>query len=499
MPSVEGKDLVQHAIDDAIAAADHGKALRLVEKYQMPMPRGLARAAVNDLIAEGDHEGALKLAEKTGLRTAPEPKNAATSGKPKVSTPKESLPAEVSAPKPVAEVQNVDTSTQVSTVSHDPFADIVKATPAVPAVAPTSPVAEAASKLTELTHATVSPTSDGKGLTISLGVKPGEVAKPGGPATALDQIVRTADQHGVRVETDLVPAAVPKGGKIPLEKLIPWYEARGFKVVSSTKIPEGKLATAKLVREPIGIHQNQVATALEKVAKEADARLTKKLGRMNSGFDITMIGDASLRLAADMVSRKLRAGDELASHLVQLYGDTVKPFIAKIVAAARKHIAHSREADAMTKTMIKLGGEFISPKVVEGDFGNSRSASYWITPDGKLISVPEMHGRNATKVLKALKIKADPGYEGASYGAGSEAQTLLNRGFIRAQASGSMIAFDLSRGINDAQRALLKRAIGAHEDWAAAVSNSKGELMKGFSSSKGHKAHHFLAAATQHE
>ncbi len=157
------------------------------------------------------------------------------------------------------------------------------------------------------------------------------------------------------------------------------------------------------------------------------------------------------------------------------------------------------ETDKLTKAMFKHGGEVVPSKAVEGDLGNSRMASYWISPEGKLIKVNQMHSRNAKLVLKETGIPHVADYEGASHGAGSEVQALLNRGFIRIQMSGSMAAFDLSRGINDAQRAIMKRAISNHDDWAAAISDRQGRLINGLSSARGDRPHHFLAEATGRE
>jgi hypothetical protein len=269
-------------------------------------------------------------------------------------TPEQPVASTPEVPAPptatVAESAPLHTTRNEPNRATDTFADLEGNAPKTPeesnaaiahpetAPAPGPKPAElAVSKLAAETHADVTMTEDGSGLRVQLGVKPGEVAKPGGPATALDNIARVADEHGVPVETHLVPAPAPKGGKIPLEKLIPWYEARGFKVVESTRIPEGNLATAKLVREPIGEHQNEVATKLEKAAVDARARIAKKAGRLNSGFDPTMIGDYAIELAADTFSRRLRDRDEMASWAVQKWGDTIQPFIDKIIDRAQKH------------------------------------------------------------------------------------------------------------------------------------------------------------------
>lgn len=234
------------------------------------------------------------------------------------------------------------------------------ATPA-PEAAPalSTGVQKAVDALKDETHANVMVSPDGTALRISLGVKPDQVAKPGGHATALDRIVKTADEHGVRVETDLVPPPGPRGGRIPLEKVIPWYESRGFKVTETTRIPEGNLATAKLVREPIGEHQADVAAKLDKIAEGARKRIAKRGSQLSSGIDPAAIGDYALELAADMFSRRLRRKSEIESWIVQKWGDVAKPLMDKLIATAQRHFVRmfstSGKAEKGLNTLLALG------------------------------------------------------------------------------------------------------------------------------------------------
>jgi hypothetical protein len=214
-----------------------------------------------------------------------------------------------------------------------------------------SPAHAAAKSLEGLPHSAVEATPEGN-LKIT---KLTKVGKPGGTAGDLEEIVKAADRHAVKIETDLVPPPGIKGGRIPLEKVIPWYEARGFKVVETTKIPEGNLATAKLVREPIGEHQTKVAEALEKAAEGARQRIAQKTGRLNSGFDPSLIGDYALELAADSFSKRLRSREEIATWAVQKWGEVVKPFLDKLIDTAQKHFVRMfKETGTAEKNLDEL-------------------------------------------------------------------------------------------------------------------------------------------------
>lgn len=246
-PEIDGAELVDRAIEDAIALGDHAKALKLVDKYDRPMPEGLPKKAVNDLLLEGDHAAALKLAEKYGLRKAPEPKGKATTEKPAETKPAETPAAAAPAPAPAPEPSPVAASVTPPTPA-----------PATATAAATPTGAQALlDALIELPHATLTKTPEGNVRIDKLT----KVSKPGDTSQALDTIVREADLRGVRLETSLVPPPGPRGGRIPLEKVIPWYEARGFKVVETTKIPEGNLATARLVRDPVTTTNRPAAQA----------------------------------------------------------------------------------------------------------------------------------------------------------------------------------------------------------------------------------------------
>lgn len=219
---------------------------------------------------------------------------------------------------------------------------------------PPSRAQEALNTIGKLEHADVEPTPEGA-LRIT---RLSKVGKPGGTPGDLEAIVRAADQHGVSVETELTPPPGIRGGRIPLEKVIPWYEARGFHVVESERIPEGNLAKVKMVRDPIGELQNAVASSLEKAAADARARLNGKLGRANVGFDPSMIGDAAIELAADAFTKRLRGNDALAKWLVDRWGESVQPFIEKILKEHNKYFTRmfktTDNADAQLKDLLDL-------------------------------------------------------------------------------------------------------------------------------------------------
>lgn len=73
---------------------------------------------------------------------------------------------------------------------------------------------------------------------------------PGATGLILDDVAEEADAHKVPVLIRITKATGPRGGSIPIEKMLPWYEKRGFKFVEGHKLPEGQYATATLRREP---------------------------------------------------------------------------------------------------------------------------------------------------------------------------------------------------------------------------------------------------------
>jgi hypothetical protein len=113
---------------------------------------------------------------------------------------------------------------------------VIPALPPAPAVEP-NPIKlptraeQAITALGANEHVTISPSEKGDAIKIEkLGVSTGTLAKPGASSEALSNVSAIADEHGLPVEAMVTEQAGPKGGKIPLEKLLPWYEKHGYKV-----------------------------------------------------------------------------------------------------------------------------------------------------------------------------------------------------------------------------------------------------------------------------
>ena len=150
------------------------------------------------------------------------------------------------APKPT-ETAAVSSPTPVSGKSSEAVASaaassLPEATQAV------DQVSKALGKIDVGEHALVTPAEGGIHIA-RLGLPNGARAEKGALGAALDHIVQTADEHGVPVTARLTKVD-SNGGKIPIEKqLKAYWEPRGFTVTSSTKLPEGEMATADVRRE----------------------------------------------------------------------------------------------------------------------------------------------------------------------------------------------------------------------------------------------------------
>ena len=189
------------------------------------------------------------------------------------------------------------------------------------------------------------------------------IGQPSGEATAadmhmiLDEAVRQADEKGLPVTAELTRVDVPKGGRIPVEKqFAKFWEPRGFKMTDVVRSPEGQIQTARLRRDAIpppkggmleaqGTMYERIARRAENISKAAAARLNKKLGRSNVGFDPTMIGDAALELTGAMFARGIRGAEAMGKYLVDRYGSKVKPHLDKIIELAGKHFTRFFKSD----------------------------------------------------------------------------------------------------------------------------------------------------------
>ena len=166
---------------------------------------------------------------------------------------------------------------------------------------------------------------------------------------ALDAAVAHADKAGLPITMDLTRVDAPQGGRIPVEKQLEAFTApRGFRVIEETRSPEGQIQTARVRRDAIpppkggvleaqGTMFERLAKKSEAVSKAAGTRLNAKLGRVNTGFDPTMIGDAALEMTGAMFARGLRGADAMSKYLIEKYGEKVAPHVEKIIALAQKH------------------------------------------------------------------------------------------------------------------------------------------------------------------
>jgi hypothetical protein len=174
---------------------------------------------------------------------------------------------------------------------------------------------------------------------------------------ALNEAVSHADRAGIPITAELTRIDVPKGGRIPVEKQFEkFYEPRGFKMTELTRSPEGQIQTARLRRDAVkppkggmleaqGTMYERIAQKADEISKAAADRLEKKLGRMNVGFDPSMIGDAALELTGAMFAKGVRGAEAMGKYLVEKYGNEVKPFIQKIVDVAGKHFTRFFKSD----------------------------------------------------------------------------------------------------------------------------------------------------------
>ena len=148
----------------------------------------------------------------------------------------------------------------------------------------------------------------------------------------------------------------------------------------------------------------------------------------------------------------------------------------------------------LTKAMLQTGGEVVPLSALDAASHGTGLNSFWMLPNGRLIRTPWMHMRHAELIAKKMSLPNVKGFEGTGSSAGSRVQALLNMGVIRIQAAGTMLALDIGAKITPMQRASLKETIAKHEDWAAQISDEKGNRVSMWTSTQD-KSHHFLAKA----
>lgn len=228
-------------------------------------------------------------------------------------------------------------------------------------------------------HVTLSTDAEGKHLTIEkLGVTAGTLAKPGASSDALAHVSAIADEHGLPVEARVTEQAGPRGGKIPLEKLLPWYEQHGYDITSqgegwatvrrAPSMPaiaeravglgpaEAKLATGNVqLGDPL-VHASfgeRLGKALDTAADAARARIKARGTRLNMGLDPAELADHSIVLAAEMFSHGMRTKSAVAAWLSEKYGVAIKPHIEAIYAKAQKRLTVMFKTDARANTKLK--------------------------------------------------------------------------------------------------------------------------------------------------
>jgi hypothetical protein len=235
------------------------------------------------------------------------------------------------------------------------------------------------------------PSSRGIVLDNIMSLNPGK-----GEATqVLKQITAVADEHNVPVELQAIPYERPEGGRIPLVKLVEWYKKHGFESVDegngwnslrrvsiaknpvqselALKLAEDGPALAARVkgvestdavkaagnvlpgkRIVPGSLGEQIEKQLDLFAKTADERLTKKLGRLNVGFDPSNITDMAIIGAAQMFKLGMRSKRLFTEAMTKLYGKVIEPYIDEVHGLALKILKRSISRGPTAKQLTHL-------------------------------------------------------------------------------------------------------------------------------------------------
>jgi hypothetical protein len=222
-----------------------------------------------------------------------------------------------------------------------------------------------------------------KGVELNYLENLGEEKGAGG--AVLKKLTKVADDHQVPMTVNALP--LPRGngkGRIPIDKLTEFYEKHGFNVVDSGE------GWAKLRREPTnpnaitptaianfkemgegipdrvkGLTDDRAQMAagnvtegkpmiagkstladsidsqLAAMSKAAEARLKAKMGKLNVGFDPSMISDAVIVGASKMYTMGLRASRLWGAEMQRIYGEEIKPHLDTIRDKANKFLMRS--------------------------------------------------------------------------------------------------------------------------------------------------------------
>lgn len=235
------------------------------------------------------------------------------------------------------------------------------------------------------------PTSKGIVLDNIMSLNPGK----GEASQVLKQITTVADEHSVPVELQAFPYERPEGGRIPLVKLVEWYKKHGFESVdegngwnSMRRIPNAKnpvqpelelhlaeegpavaarvkgiesanavkaagdvLPGKRIVPGSLG---EQIEKQLDLFAKTANERLSKKLGRLNVGFDPSNITDMAIISAAQMFKLGMRSKKLFTEAMSKLYGKVIEPYINEIYETSLKILKRSVSRGPTAKQLTHL-------------------------------------------------------------------------------------------------------------------------------------------------
>jgi hypothetical protein len=174
--------------------------------------------------------------------------------------------------------------------------------------------------------------------------------------------------------------------------------------------------------------------------------------------------------------------------------DQFRGEVGQVRLAMPEPIAGEKIAQ-LTTAMTKSGGTIVSPAALNEGSSGIRPNSFWMLPNGRIVSTHFMHMHHADRIAQEIPLPKVKGYTSMN-GAGPRVQSLLNQGVIRIQASGSSIGIDVSAKITPTQRSLLQSAIKSHPDWSAQISDAKGDVVSIFRAYDNDQPHHFLAQAT---
>lgn len=229
------------------------------------------------------------------------------------------------------------------------------------------------------------------------------VGEPGKSVDALSSLHAEADKRGLPVDTVLENVPGPKGGKIPLNKLIPWYEGQGYKVVTNDnksvtmrREPKGPVAVRQnlppaLQRDVVEAIEQNVSPVVENLTAAptppapgrwhqtdlfadtqivaAKQRMKKRGIRLNAMVDPADLADVAIIGANYMLKGAAKFAD-WSEHMVKEFGEGVRPHLNKIY----------QDALALYQTRRPTGNDEVRQiglkYITEMGFGAGRAGEY---------------------------------------------------------------------------------------------------------------------------